>query len=258
MIGQGVVYCLTDCEAYFEAVLISALTLRSFEPELPISIISNLPLIKKLALKSYGISAKLLTQSEIPVNNAFVSRYIKTHLIELSPYQSTLFLDADILPCAPVSDLWKYLEQAPMAMAMDRIPTIGMSDHVSQAEKLYTLEQVPPFSTHFNSGVMLWQNNGEMQQLFAQWQREWQIFQKQDQLALVRALHHTKTPVAKIPQTYNISPRDSVQLIKAGEKIHLWHCWGGMVASGGFRKIARSRYPKIVEKVDYLLSNRSC
>ena len=258
MNDRGVVYCLTDCEAYFEAALISAIALRSFEPELPISIISNLSRIDKLSLKSYNISTRLLTQQEIPVNNAFVSRYVKTHLIDWSPYKSTLFLDADILPCAPISDLWKYLEEAPVAMALDRIPTVGMSDHVSQEEKSYTLDRVPPLTAHFNSGVMLFKNNEEIQKLFAQWQLEWQIFQKQDQLALVRALDRTQTRVAHIPRPYNVSPRDSVDLIKEGYKIHLLHCWGGMVASGEFLQLARSRYPEIVEKVGFLLSKSFC
>jgi lipopolysaccharide biosynthesis glycosyltransferase len=258
MNDQGVVYCLTDCEAYFEAALISAIALRSFEPELPISIISNLSQINKLSLKSYNISTRLLTPEEIPVNNAFVSRYVKTHLIDWSPYKSTLFLDADILPCAPISDLWKYLEEAPIAMALDRLPTVGMCDHVSSEEKSYTLKQVPPLSTHFNSGVMLFKNNEENQKLFTQWQCEWEIFQRQDQLALVRAIDRTKISVAHIPRPYNVSPRDSVDLIKEGYKIHLLHCWGGMVASGEFRQLARSRYPEIVEKVDFLLTKATC
>jgi lipopolysaccharide biosynthesis glycosyltransferase len=255
MISQGVVYCLTDSEAYLEAVLISAIALRSLEPELPISIISNLPQLNKLALKPYKISTRLLTSQELISNNSFISRYVKTHLISWSPYTETLFLDADILPRQPISDLWGYLTKAPIAMVRDRLPTVELCDHISPAEKLYTLERIPPLSPQFNSGVMLWQNNKETQQLFTQWQQEWQIFQKQDQLALVRALHHCQIPVAEIPTTYNVSPIDSLSLIQAGYKIHLLHCWGGMVASGEFRQIARSHYPEIIEKVDFLFAN---
>ncbi len=253
MISQGVVYCLTDSEAYLEAGLISALTLRRFEPELPIAIISNLPQIKSIDLKSQNISARFLNANELPKNNAFISRYLKTHLIELSPYTETLFLDADILPCAEISDLWGYLKNAAIAMVKDRLPLVEMCDHISVEEKNHTLAQIPPNSTQFNSGVMLWQNNSAMQELFKQWQREWEIYQKQDQLALVRALHHCQITVAEIPQIYNVSPIDSVELIDAGQKIQLFHCWGGMVASGEFRHIANSRYPEVIERVDWLL-----
>lgn len=255
MIDHGAVYCLTDSEVYLEAGLISAIILRGFEPDLPITIISNLNLINKLALETYNISTRFLTSLELPDDNIFVSRYVKTHLIDWSPYQSTLFLDADILPCSSVGDLWQYLEQASVAMVKDRLPTVEMCDHISEEEKSFTLSQIPPFSFQFNSGVMLWQNNPETQRLFAQWQHQWQIFQKQDQLALVRALHHCQVAVAQIPQTYNVSPIDSIDLIQSGHKIHLLHCWGGMVASGEYRKIAQSRYPEAVQKVDSLLSN---
>lgn len=253
----GVVYCLTNSKAYLEAGLISALTLRSFEPDLAITIISNLPVIDRLNLSTYNISPRLLTPQELPIDYTFISRYVKTHLIDFSPYQSTLFLDADILPCGSVSDLWKYLETAAIAMVKDRLPMVEMSDHTSEEEKAFTLDKIPPASSQFNSGVMLWQNNDEMQQLFTQWQHQWKIFQQQDQLALVRAIHHCQVKVAEIPQTYNVSPIDSVQLIEQGHKIQLLHCWGGMVASGEFRQIAKSRYPEIVEKVDFLLSNGS-
>lgn len=251
---RGVVYCLTDSEAYLEAVLISALTLRSFEPNLAIAIVSNLAVINQLSLEPYGIFTRLLTPQEV-TSNAFASRDVKTRLFNLSPFTETLYLDADILPCDSVSELWKYLDRAPLAMVNDRLPQVEMCDHISLEEKDYTLQQIPPNSAQFNSGVMLWRKNETTQNLFTEWQKEWRIFQKQDQLALVRAIHRCQISVASLPQTYNVSPIDSVALIEAGHSIHLLHCWGGMVASGEFRQIARSRYPEIVEKVDFLRLN---
>ena len=255
MIKKGVVYCVTDSKAYLGSALISAIVLRSFEPTLPITIVSNLSVLTTLPLNAYLIETQLLTTQELGDNHPFVSRYAKTRLIQLSPYTETLFLDADILPCQGIRQLWTYLNEASIAMAFDRLPQVEMCDHISEEEKLYTLAQIPALSTQFNSGVMLWKNNAETQELFLQWQREWNIFQKQDQLALVRALHRTQMTVAQIPNTYNVSPIDSVDLIKEGYPIHLLHCWGGMVASGEFRRIAESRYPEIVQQVDFLMSN---
>ncbi len=255
---RGVVYCVTNDRAYLESALTSAMILRSLEPELPISIGSNLPLLHKLstelALRQHNISTIFLNTPDELADHPFVSRYLKTNLINWSPYQETLFLDADILPCLPIGDLWAYLDQAAIAMVLDRLPLVEMCDHISEQEKSYTLAKIPALSKQFNSGVMLWRNNAETQKLFSQWQREWQVFQKQDQLALVRALHHAQVAVAEIPRTYNGSPRDSVDLIKEGQKIYLLHCWGGMVASGEFRQHAESRYPEIVNRVDLLMS----
>jgi lipopolysaccharide biosynthesis glycosyltransferase len=254
-IERGAIYCVTDCETYLQSALISALTLRGLEPDLPVTIISNLNLINRLDLEAHNISLRFLTAQELPESSAYISRYVKTRLFDWSPYRSTLFLDADILPCSSVSGLWNYLDRDPIAMVKDRLPTVEMCDHISAQEKSFTLDRIPPLSVQFNSGVMLWQNNQTIQRLFTRWQYEWQIFQKQDQLALVRALHQCRISVAEIPQTYNVSPIDSIDLIKSGHKIHLLHCWGGMVASGEFRQIARMRYPEVVEKVDLLLSS---
>ena len=61
---RGVVYCVTNDRAYLESALTSAMILRSLEPELPISIGSNLPLLHKLStelsLRQHNISTIFL------------------------------------------------------------------------------------------------------------------------------------------------------------------------------------------------------
>ena len=123
-------------------------------------------------------------------------------------------------------------------------------------EKFYTLQKLRGDTKHFNSGVMLWRNTPATQDLFTQWYQEWQIFQKQDQLAFVRALQTTQISVQEIPKTYNISPIDATDLIAENHTVYLLHCWGGMIASGKFREIAHQYYPHIVEMVVNLLDNR--
>lgn len=252
MTSRGVVYCVTNRDAYLEAALISAIALRELEPELPITIISELPLLKFLPLSKFNICSRYLFPQEIICSSNFASRCLKTRLISLSPYQETLFLDADILPRQPLGELWRYLSQTDLALAHDRLPTVGLCDHIASEEKAYTLKRVPSHFTQFNSGVMLWRNTVSTQKLFEQWYQEWLVFQKHDQLALVRALHVTQTVVTRLPKSYNVSPIDSVALIQEGQKVHLLHCWGGMVSSGEFRQMAQKYYPEVVETVDGL------
>ena len=97
MSSRGVVYCGATNSAYLEAALISAMALRQQEPEIPITLISDQPLLKFLPLHSHNITPKFLKPGEIDTH-AFSSRQIKTRLSTLSPYRETLFLDADILP----------------------------------------------------------------------------------------------------------------------------------------------------------------
>ncbi len=268
MSNRGVIYAVTQSDVYLEAALMSALALRSLEPDLPITIISDHPQLNTLSLINHQITPLFL--GELPFSGAFASRWLKSNLNRFSPYAETLFLDADILPLQPVTPLWDYLDQADCAMAADRLPTVELCDHVGAEEKTYTLRQLasanlqglpqkspqklpqespqkPPQNTpHFNSGVLLWRDNLATQNLFEQWYEEWQVFQQQDQLALVRALQTTQMNVARLPITYNMSPLDATPLIQAGETVHLLHCWGGQVASGEFRRLMAQYYPGVI------------
>lgn len=248
-------YCATGNAAYVEAALISAIALRNLEPNLSITIISDKRDLPTRSLSHYGIHTRSFAPEELPSEHLpFLSRYLKTRLIHFSPYEETLLLDADILPHQPVRALWSALERGDVAMVKDRLPTVGLCDHVAAEEKTYTLTQVASATAQYNSGVMLWRKNDAIVALFDDWHREWQRFYKQDQLALVRSLHRTQTQVVDLPGTYNISPIDSAPLIAAGQRIHLLHCWGGMVGSGEFRKLALGHCPRAVETVQRLLS----
>lgn len=249
MKSRGVIYSATTNIAYLEAALISAIALRQHEPEIPITLICDQPVLKLLQLDEYQISSRLLETN----GHAFSSRDIKTRLNAFSPYQETLFLDADILPIGTISGLWDYVSKGDMAMVVDRLPTVSLCDHVSQEEKSYTLGQVPGNTVQFNSGVMLWRDTQAVQSLFSQWHQEWGLFGKQDQLALVRAIHKTQLSITKLPKTYNISPIDAADLMQENNTVHLLHCWGGMVVSGKFRELAHEYYPHVVETVVKLL-----
>lgn len=243
MIDRGVVYAVTQSDLYLEAALLSAMALRQLEPDLPITIFSDRAQLMSLPLAEYQIMSFGI--SSLPVRGPYASRWLKTHLDQLTPYDETLFLDADILPLQPIASLWDYLKEADVAMAADRLPTVAMCDHVAPEEKSYTLGRSPYNATQYNSGVLLWRQNKATRALFEQWYLEWQRFQQQDQLALVRALQTTGTDVALLPKTYNISPRDATPFLAAGEAVHLLHCWGGQVSSGAFRRLAEDYYPEV-------------
>lgn len=256
MVDRGVVYLAVNHPSYLEAALISAIALRDHEATLPITIFSNVPELDDLCLDRYDIDRRWL---DLPASTPSLglSRRLKTQLNTHSPYGETLFLDADILPMVGLADLWAYLDRGDMAMAADRMAEIGQCDHVAPEEIAFTLAQLAPETRHFNSGVVLWRRTAATDDLFTAWQHEWQRFGQQDQLALARAIHTTQTPVVQLPYRYNISPRDAEPLIKRGEAIHLLHCWGGKVASGRFKKLARRYCPQAVGAVDEIWAQLS-
>ncbi len=250
---RGVVYCATSNIAYLEAALISAIALRQQEPTLPIMLISDQARLADLNLSEYGITPRLLTAADLGTDK-FSSRSIKTRLNTLSPYEESLFLDADILPLRPIGDLWQSLEQCDVAMVPDRLPKVSLCDHISPLEKSYTLRRLEGDAIQFNSGVLLWKSTAASHALFQEWHQEWLTFQAQDQLALVRALHTTRLAVTSLPTTYNTSPIDAAPLLAAGEPVYLLHCWGGMVTSGEYRQFAQKYYPDVVTIVTNFLA----
>jgi Glycosyl transferase family 8 len=252
--SRGVIYCATSNIAYLEAALISAIALRQYEPNLPITVVSDQAILVDLplydALYNHGITPHIVTLDQ---DHAFGSRSIKTRLNHFSPYTETLFLDGDILPLQSIAALWDALSQSDFAMVPDRLPTLELCDHIGVAEKQYTLAQLPGDTVQFNSGVMVWRDSATTRMLFEQWYQEWQRFQKQDQLALVRAIHTTQTVITPLPRTYNISPLDAAALPPDADQVHLLHYWGGRVTSGAFRRFAQTHYPKVVATVIQLL-----
>jgi Nucleotide-diphospho-sugar transferase len=253
MTDRGVLYCATNHFVYLEAALISAMAFRQLNPDIPVTLICDRPI--GLPLQDYGITA-----IELPIgqNHTFASRNLKTQLARLSPYDETLYIDSDILPLKSIAPIWRYLSDADMAMVVDRLPTVAECDHIAPVERDYTIEflaarSLPSTTTQFNSGVMLWRNNGNTQKLFEQWQQEWLQFQKQDQLALVRAMVKSPLTISQLPVNYNISPIDSAPVLLPKNEVYLLHCWGGQVASGEYRRIAAGFYPQIVETVAQLL-----
>jgi Glycosyl transferase family 8 len=248
---RGVVYCATGVTAYLEAALISAIALHQLEPDLPITLISDLPLLNLIPLQSYSITPRFISPEELQSLGSFASRAIKTRLDSFTPYQETLFIDADVLPLRSLSQLWGHLDRGDWGMVADLMPRLELCNHVATEEKDYTLCQLPGSTPHFNSGVMLWRKNAVTQTVFQQWHQEWLRFQKQDQLALMRAIDLTQLPIVPLPATYNISPIDAPL---QDQPVYLLHCWGGQVGAGKFPQIARQYCPLAVEVASWLLA----
>ncbi len=253
MTNRGVVYCATSQMVYLEAALISSIALRQLNPELPITIFCDPALEQSIpqlisfstlqdSLQIYGINLVKLSME----GDAFLSRSVKTRLNELSPYHETLYIDSDMLPIKSLESIWDYLDRGDMAMVRDRLPTLAECDHVAQVEIDYTLKLLPGNTHHFNSGLIVWRNNDATQSLFKRWQNEWSVFQKHDQLALVRAIATENFVVAQMPVNYNTSPRDAAPELLPNNDVYLLHCWGGQVASGDYIKVALQFHPNVV------------
>jgi hypothetical protein len=242
---RGVVYCALKNPLYLEAALISALALRQLEPDLPIMLLSDFSHLQTFRLERFNILTQTLVipdSERLP--NGMESRLIKTSLLQFTPFEQTLYLDADVLPIQPIAPIWDFLAQGNMALAVDVRPTISECDHVAKEEREYTLQRCSAATVQLNGGVMLWRNTSEVRSLFAAWKHEWLQFKRQDQLALVRAIQTTQTRVVELPEVYNFPAMKVNREVVKQNQVRLLHCLGGFVSGGRFRAIAEQLMPE--------------
>jgi hypothetical protein len=240
---QGALFCGCSSYNYLEAALISAFALRRHEPDLPITVFSDLPGLDRVELVGTGIALVLVAPKVAPESSAFASRWVKTSLALLSPYSQSLYVDADMLAMQPLGPLWRVLNRAPIGLVRDRLPLVSLCDHVSDQEKTLTLDALGGDATHFNSGLIVWRSEPATQILFDHWHQQWHLFSRQDQLALVRAIFSSGVQVEALPESYNVSPRDA-----RGRNVHFLHRWGGTVERGIFRRFAAAHLPAVVDE----------
>ncbi|UBF30168.1 hypothetical protein K9N68_39180 (plasmid) [Kovacikia minuta CCNUW1] len=243
-VKRGVVYCALKIPEYLEAAVISAFALRQLEPELPIVLLTDFAGVEGLGLERFNITVKRIVLPEVwRLPDAMESRLVKTSLPELVEFDETLYLDADVLPIQPLQPIWEFLQRGVISLAIDVNKTLAQCDHVGTEEKAYTLQRCPADSVQFNSGVMLWRRCPEVLGLFETWKEEWIRFQRQDQLALLRAIQATAIKLVELPEVYNFPAyRVTPDVIERNE-VRLLHCLKGFVRIGRFRAIAQRLMP---------------
>jgi hypothetical protein len=119
------------------------------------------------------------------------ARRAKLHADLLSPFQMTLYLDADTRPrgdvtvgFGPLADGWH------LCMAYSGRQGYDVLGNVGGTERWQTFEEIAcrePLG--LQCGVMFFRRCPEVAALFATWREEWERYQGEDQGAFLRALH---------------------------------------------------------------------
>jgi len=95
----GAIYIITQDSRYAGLVLNSAASLKRMMPDLPITVFSQFP------VESPNF------ERVIRVEGSQDGFYDKTRFIQETPYERTLFVDADIYAVEPVPELFTMLDQ---------------------------------------------------------------------------------------------------------------------------------------------------
>ena len=132
------------------------------------------------------------------------ARWAKLNVDRLSPFDYTLYLDADTRVNGDVSagfgmlgDGWDLLIA----------PSVNQGHecfrHIGQIENQATLDELEnPFPLQLQAGVMFFHRE-RCARLFAAWRDEWLRFKGQDQAALLRALNREPVRVLLLGRAWN-------------------------------------------------------
>lgn len=198
-------------------------SLRQFIPDFPIIVVGDTEIEGAEFVKwegPYPYRPK--------VCHHFHSGYIKPELYRLSPYDQTMYVDADTLFVGNPEVGFDLLDRWDIAVpthvtghdvgTLYQVPLADWAINVK--ERMGTVEEWNDGDVPFwNTGIVFWNRCEQIERVFAAWTAEWDRWQEwDDQLSLMRAVYKNPCRVCVLPIEWN-SP------IKEQAKI-LYHWYG--------------------------------
>lgn len=215
--SNGVVYLVWGAAAREQAAR-SIASLRQFS-QVPVLVIGDKD------AKSLSAEHHLCRVKPFGRDKRFYAGRVKPLMYGLSPFERTLYVDADtefIRDPAPGFDLldrWEVL--------------VTDTGHRSLADNIAGKEEAPwtrdwfgtPHLLYHNSGMIFWRHSESVKDLFHLWGEEWARFKGWDeQLALLKALARSHVRFLTLPSSWNTKYREQAYM--------LHHAFGSGVARG--------------------------
>lgn len=183
----GICYVAFGDNSRAEAAM-SVRALRKAGVGLPVSVVADAPLVEA------GTATQHLPFDD-PRSGA---RWAKLNLDTLSPYEQTLYLDADTRPRSNLSTLFAPLDAGfELVIATSTQQADRALWHVPSPERESTFDALGFTPVQLQAGVFAFRRSEAVSALFAAWREEWQssAAPSQDQAALLRALYRCPVKV---------------------------------------------------------------
>lgn len=218
MSGRGVVYVAWG-QAAREQTAASIESLRRFS-DLPVLVVGDGPVA--------GADHLLCEVDPFGADGRFYAGRVKPLLYGLSPFDRTLYVDADTEFVRDPECGFRLLDRWEV-LATD-------TGHRSLADTVAGKKEAAWTRSHFGlpwmqyhcSGCLFWRRSEAVEGLFRLWAEEWARFSGWDeQLALLRALARSEAMFLTLPRSWNTPERERAYL--------LYHAWGTGIA----REVAR-------------------
>lgn len=189
MDSLGAIYIAYGENAQREAMM-SINTLRAHHPTLPVAVI--------------GDPVRGADQ-HIPFEQIDSGgRWAKVNLDLLTPFDFTLYLDADTRIRGDLSAGFDLLRDGwELCIAPSLMQDNGAFWHVDAAEREATFDDVGYVPVQWQGGVFFFRRCTAAAELFDVWRQEWQRWRGQDQAALARALALHPVRLWALGRAYN-------------------------------------------------------
>jgi hypothetical protein len=195
------------------------------------------------SLKSVGLDLRVCVVGDTPVAGAFSfiewkgespfdaeqrenfqfrAGRIKPHLYDLSPFERTLYVDADTEFMSDIISGFEMLSEYDMALAEESLaigklynkPRAGWEINILERNETVAFIGGDAGKKFLNSGVIFFRKCDAVEAVFAEWSSEWMRYQQWDeQLALMRAMHNTPVKYKALSIDWNHPHRDKAKII---------------------------------------------
>jgi hypothetical protein len=146
----GAIYIITQDSRYTGLLLNSAASLKRVMPDLPITVFTQFP------LESSDF------ERVIRVDGSQDGFYDKTLLMQQTPYERTLFVDADTYIVEPVPELFTMLDQFDFAATHEEYQNTDWHNR-------YPRPDIPPSFPEFNTGILAYRRSSRMDGVLKDW-----------------------------------------------------------------------------------------
>lgn len=213
--SNGVIYIIFGENAQ-KAAITSIESLWKFNPGMDVLTIGDFLGVPIQDIRYRYWTGENLFNPSMPRGFHFMAGRIKPSLYDLSPYDKTLYVDADTEFQASIAPAFDLLDHYDFMLAKHSSHNIGMlAEHPSQ-ERLTTIAELGgdgdmPYP---NSGVLFWKKCPASELLFQSWHEEWLRFPGWDeQLALMRAIYKHPIRHLLLPEAWNGENRREGKII---------------------------------------------
>ncbi len=191
MTSQGAIYIITQDSRYTGLLLNSARGLKRIAPDFRITVFSQFP-IESSAFENV-----------VHVEGSQDGFYDKTVFMQQTPYEKTLFIDADTYIVEPVTELFSLLDHFDCAATHEEYLSTDWWNR-------YPRPDIPASFPEFNTGILAFKRSIRMDQALRRWSELYRTFAEKepdskinDQPFFRAAIYDSDVRVATLTREYN-------------------------------------------------------